>query len=71
VLTDRFDHLAVPTLFPLHVHRNQRMRRRDQKQDVKNQPENHAKDDQDQFRMAEKGCPFSNKPTGGNKAART
>src|SRR6267142_5662930 len=48
VLADGLDHLAVPSLFPLPLNRDQRMRRRNQQQDVKKQSENRAKHDQEQ-----------------------
>src|SRR5260370_32705634 len=48
VLADRVYYLAVPALFPLHVNRDDRVRRRHQQENVKNQPEDHAKHDQDQ-----------------------
>ena len=43
VLADRLHHLAMPAVLPFHVHNNERMSRRHQQQDVKNQSENHAK----------------------------
>src|ERR1700730_12799320 len=48
VPADRLHHLPMPALFPFHMNRDHRMRRRHQRQDVENQPENHAKDDRDQ-----------------------
>ncbi len=39
MLADRLDHLPVPAVFALHMNRDQRMRRRHQQQDVKNQPD--------------------------------
>jgi len=52
----------VPALFPLHVDRDYRMRRRHQPQDVKNQPENRAKHDQDQIENRRKGLPVQKQP---------
>src|SRR6476619_2781815 len=57
VLADRLHHLAVPAVLPLHVNRDQRMRRGHQQQDVENQPENQAKYDQDQVEDRRKRLP--------------
>ena len=47
VLADRLDHLAMPAVLSFHVDRDQRMGRRHQEKDWENQPEDHAKHDQD------------------------
>ena len=69
VLADRLNHLAVPAVLPSHVNRNQRMRRRHQQQDMKNQPENQAKHDQDQVEDRRKRLPVEEQPERPNKAA--
>src|SRR5215212_1929836 len=62
VLADRLYHLAVPPVLPLHVNRDQRMRRGHQQQDVENQPENQAKHDQDQVEDRRKRLPVQQQP---------
>jgi len=47
------------------------MRRRHQQQDVKKQPENHAKDDQDQVENRCKRLPVQEQPERRHKTART
>jgi len=70
VLADRFHHLPVPAIFPFHMNRDQRMRRRHQQQDVENQPENRAKHDQDQIENRRKRLPVQEQPNGGNRLLR-
>src|SRR3954467_205126 len=48
VPADRVHDFAVHPLLALHMHRNQRMRRGHQQQNMENQPENQAKHDQDE-----------------------
>src|SRR6478735_486116 len=62
MLADRLHHLPVPALFPLHMDRDHRMRRRRQPQDVKNQPQNRAKHDQDQIENRRKRLPVQEQP---------
>src|SRR5258708_4384975 len=62
VLADRLDHLPVPAVLPLHMHRNDRMRRGHQQQDVENQPENRAKHDQDQVEDRRKRLSVQEQP---------
>src|SRR4051812_10836153 len=62
VLADRRDHLAVPAVLPLHVDRDQRMRRGHQQQDMENQAENQAKHDQDQVEDRRKRLPVQQQP---------
>jgi len=71
VLADRLHHLPMPALFPFHMDRDHRMRRGHQQQDVKNQPENHAKHDQEQVENRRKRLPFSNNPSGGSSTDTT
>lgn len=47
MLADGIDHLGMLAVFPLHVHSNQRVRGRHQKQDRKDQSEDDADHDQD------------------------
>src|SRR5512138_1043581 len=62
VLADRRHHLAVPTVLPLHVDRDQSMRRGHQQQDVENQPENQAKHDQQQIEDRRKRLSVQEQP---------
>jgi hypothetical protein len=71
VLADRLDHFPMPALFPFHMNRDHRVRRWHQQQDVKNQPKMTQKTIRIRLKIAEKGCPFSSRPSGGSKAART
>src|SRR5216684_5427842 len=57
VLADRLHHLPMPALFPFHMYRDHCMRRGHQQQDVKNQPENHAKRNQEQVENRRKWLP--------------
>ncbi len=47
MLANCLHHLTVPALFSLRMHSNNRVRRRHQQQNMKDQPENRAKHDQD------------------------
>ena len=62
VLPDRRHHLPVPALLALHVHRDHRVRRRHQQQDVENQPENRAKHDQEQIEDRRKRLSVQEQP---------
>jgi len=57
VLAYRLHHFPVTPLLPLHVNRDQRMRRWHQEQNVKNQPEKQAKHDQEEVEERRKGLP--------------
>src|SRR6202163_1706084 len=62
VPADRLHHFPVPPLFPFHMDRDHRMGRGHQQQDVKNQPENRAKHDQDQVEDRRKRLPVQEQP---------
>ena len=62
VLADRIHDLAMPALLPFHVNRDDRVGRRHQEKNVKNQPENHAKHDQDQVENRRKRLPVQEQP---------
>ena len=62
MLADRLDHLPVPAILSLHMDRDQRMRRRDQEKDMKNQPENRAKHDQDHVQDGRKWLSVEQQP---------
>lgn len=62
MLADRLHHLPVPALFPFHMNRDYGVRRGHQQQDVKKQPENHAKYDQDQIENRRKRLPVQKQP---------
>src|ERR1700736_4694298 len=62
VPADRLHHFPVPPLFPFHMDRDHRMGRGHQQQDVKNQPENPAKHDQDQVEDRRKRLPVQEQP---------
>ena len=62
MLADRLDHFPMPALFPFHMNRDHRVRRWHQQQDVKNQPENRAKHDQDQIEDRRERLPVQEQP---------
>jgi hypothetical protein len=62
VLADRLHDLPMPAVLPFHMNRYKRMRRRHQQQGVENQPENRAKDDQDQVENRQKRLPIQKQP---------
>jgi hypothetical protein len=57
MLTDSVHHLAMPALLAFHVNGNDPMGRRHQQQRVKNQPQKHAKHDQNQIENRRKRLP--------------
>jgi hypothetical protein len=59
---DRLNHLPVPSVFPLHVNGDQRVRRGYQQQNVENQAENKAKHDQNEIEDCRKRLPVQQQP---------
>ena len=62
MLADRLHHLAMAALLPLHMDRDHGMGRRDQEQDMENQPENRAKHDQNEVEDRRKRLPIEEQP---------
>jgi hypothetical protein len=57
VPADRFDDVPMSPVLALHVDRNDGVRRRDQQQNVENQPQNRAKDAQNEVENGGEGLP--------------
>src|SRR5215208_5101145 len=60
--SNRSPSVGLTAVVPLHMDRNQRMRRGHQQQDMENQPENQAEHDQDQVEDRRKRLPVQEQP---------
>lgn len=69
-LADRRNHLAVPALLPLHMDRDDRVRRRTQQEDGKTARKSHKTRSGRSLKSAENGCPFRSSSTGAQQGSK-